>query len=73
MKVAIENCPMIFTNDEWPGGNNLATTPAIWRKMFEIIPAENFGLNLDPSHLVWQMIGIEPMYSSGSVYNYLEK
>ena len=56
VKVAIENCPMIFTNDEWPGGNNLATTPAIWRKMFEIIPAENFGLNLDPSHLVWQMI-----------------
>ncbi|MBG0785354.1 MAG: sugar phosphate isomerase/epimerase, partial [Anaerolineaceae bacterium] len=55
-KVAIENCPMIFSNDEWPGGNNLATTPAIWRKMFEIIPADNFGLNLDPSHLVWQMI-----------------
>lgn len=56
VKIAIENCPMIFSNDEWPGGNNLAVSPAIWRKMFEIIPDENFGLNLDPSHLVWQFI-----------------
>jgi sugar phosphate isomerase/epimerase len=56
VKIAIENCPMIFSNDEWPGGNNLANTPAIWRKMWEIIPDDNFGLNLDPSHLIWQMI-----------------
>lgn len=56
VKIAIENCPMIFSNDEWPGGNNLANTPAIWRKMYEIIPDANFGLNLDPSHLIWQMI-----------------
>jgi sugar phosphate isomerase/epimerase len=56
IKIAIENCPMIFTYDEWPGGNNLATSPAIWKKMWEIIPDENFGLNLDPSHLIWQMI-----------------
>jgi sugar phosphate isomerase/epimerase len=59
VKIAIENCPMIFSNDEWPGGNNLASTPAIWRKMFEIIPDANFGLNLDPSHLIWQMIDYE--------------
>lgn len=56
VKIAIENCPMIFSNDEWPGGTNLATTPSIWRRMWEIIPDANFGLNLDPSHLVWQMI-----------------
>jgi len=56
VKIAIENCPMIFTYDEWPGGNNLASAPAIWRKMWEIIPDENFGLNLDPSHLILQMI-----------------
>jgi sugar phosphate isomerase/epimerase len=56
VKIAIENCPMIFTNDEWPGGDNLAATPWIWRRMWEIIPDSNFGLNLDPSHLVWQMI-----------------
>jgi sugar phosphate isomerase/epimerase len=58
VKIAIENCPMIFSNDEWPGGNNLAVSPAIWRKMFEIIPDANFGLNLDPSHLVWQFIDV---------------
>ncbi|NLN70797.1 MAG: sugar phosphate isomerase/epimerase [Chloroflexi bacterium] len=56
VKIAIENCPMIFSNDEWPGGNNLASTPAIWREMYSIIPDENFGLNLDPSHLIWLMI-----------------
>ena len=59
IKIAIENCPMLFSYDEWPGGNNLANTPAIWRKMWEIIPDDNFGLNLDPSHLVLQMIDYE--------------
>jgi sugar phosphate isomerase/epimerase len=56
VKIAIENCPMIFSNDEWPGGNNLAISPNVWREMFEIIPDDNFGLNLDPSHLIWQFI-----------------
>ena len=56
VKIAIENCPMIFSDDEWPGGLNLAYSPAIWREMFRIIPDANFGLNLDPSHLLWQQI-----------------
>ena len=56
VKVAIENCPMIFSEDEWPGGNNLASSPAAWREMFRIVPWEGFGLNFDPSHLVWLMI-----------------
>lgn len=59
VKIAIENCPMIFSWDEWPGGNNLAWSPAIWDEMFSAIPDENFGLNLDPSHLVWLMIDYE--------------
>lgn len=59
IKIAIENCPMIFSNDEWPGGNNLAISPQAWRQMWEIIPDANFGLNLDPSHLIWQMIDYE--------------
>lgn len=59
VKIAIENCPMIFSIDEWPGGLNLANTPKILRNLFEIIPDGNFGLNLDPSHLVWQMIDID--------------
>jgi len=57
--IVIENCPMIFSADEWPGGKNLAYAPAIWRRLFEIVDAENFGLNLDPSHLVWQFIDYE--------------
>lgn len=56
IKIGIENCPMSFTKDEWPGGKNLATTPAIWRRMFNDIPSKNFGLNFDPSHFVWQQM-----------------
>ena len=56
VRIAIENCPMIFSADEWPGGRNLAYSPALWRRLFEIVPDENFGLNFDPSHLVWQFI-----------------
>ena len=52
VRVAIENCPMIFSYDEWPGGNNLAWAPAIWDELFSAIPSDNFGLNIDPSHLV---------------------
>lgn len=60
--VGIENCPMFFTNDEWPGGKNLAISPAVWRRMFEDIPNHNFGLNFDPSHLVWmQMDYLKPL------------
>ena len=63
VKIGIENCPMIFTSDEWPGGNNLATTPVIWRKMFSEIRSDFFGLNFDPSHLLWmQMDYIAPLY-----------
>ncbi|MGN6711968.1 sugar phosphate isomerase/epimerase family protein [Anaerocolumna jejuensis] len=63
VKVAIENCPMLFGRDQWPGGQNLATTPKIWRQLFEIIDSEWFGLNYDPSHFVWQMIDyIKPIY-----------
>lgn len=63
VKIGIENCPMLFTEDEWPGGQNLMTTPAIWRKVFEIIDNKNFGINYDPSHFVWQQIDyIKPLY-----------
>lgn len=63
VKIAIENCPMLFGADQWPGGQNIMTTPAIWRKVFEILPSANLGLNYDPSHFVWQMIDyIQPLY-----------
>ena len=62
VKIGIENCPMIFTDDEWPGGKNLASTPAIWRRMYESIPSSSFGLNFDPSHFAWlQMDYLAPM------------
>lgn len=54
VRIAIENCPMFFSDDEWPGGKNLASAPAIWERMFADIPSDSFGLNFDPSHLVWQ-------------------
>lgn len=54
VRIGIENCPMFFSRDEWPGGKNLATTPTIWRRMFEQIGSPNLGLNYDPSHMVWQ-------------------
>ena len=54
VKVGIENCPMFFTNDEWPAGKNLAHSPAIWRRMFNDIPSDYFGLNYDPSHMIFQ-------------------
>ncbi|MCC7175102.1 MAG: sugar phosphate isomerase/epimerase [Bryobacterales bacterium] len=56
--IAIENCPMRFTRDEWPGGKNLASSPAAWRRMFEEIDSPKFGLNFDPSHLVLQHIDV---------------
>jgi len=56
VNLAIENCPMLFSKDEWPGGKNLAVSPALWQAIFEQIPSPRLGLNLDPSHLVWQQI-----------------
>ena len=56
VRIGIENCPMLFTRDEWPGGKNLMTTPAIWRRAFNDIPSPNFGLNYDPSHFVLQQM-----------------
>jgi sugar phosphate isomerase/epimerase len=59
VNIAIENCPMIFSWDEWPGGTNLASTPAAWDEMFSLVPSKRFGLNLDPSHLVWLQVDYE--------------
>lgn len=53
INIGIENCPMIFTNDEWPGGKNLATSPALWKRLFDDLSSERIGLNIDPSHLIW--------------------
>lgn len=63
VRIAIENCPMLFGREQWPGGQNLMTSPANWEKIFEILPNENLGINYDPSHFVWQMMDyIKPLY-----------
>ncbi|MBR4039746.1 MAG: sugar phosphate isomerase/epimerase [Clostridia bacterium] len=63
VKIGIENCPMLFGRDQWPGGQNLMTTPVIWRKVFDILRSDNLGINYDPSHFVWQMVDyIKPLY-----------
>lgn len=56
VRIGIENCPMLFTADEWPGGKNLATSPSIWRRLFADLPSDYLGLNYDPSHMVWQQM-----------------
>lgn len=56
VRIGIEHCPMLFGDDEWPGGKNLATSPAVWRELFGLFPGGTLGLNFDPSHLVWQFI-----------------
>jgi len=55
VKVTFENCPMIFSDDEWPGGHNIAYSPYMWRRILGEWGG-TVGLNYDPSHLVWLMI-----------------
>jgi sugar phosphate isomerase/epimerase len=58
VKITIENCPMIFSYDEWPAGNNIAWSPYVWRRIIGEW-GDTVGLNYDPSHLVWLMIDQE--------------
>lgn len=63
VKIAIENCPMLFTEDEWPGGQNLMTTPDLWKKIFDLLQSDVLGINYDPSHFIWQQMDyIQPLY-----------
>lgn len=60
VKLMIENCPMVG----WQRANEPGTisfTPELWTEMFRRVPAPNFGLNLDPSHLVFQRIDHLPL------------
>lgn len=63
VRIAIENCPMLFGRDQWPGGQNLMTSPKLWRAIFDLLPSDCLGLNFDPSHFVWQMMDyVKPLY-----------
>lgn len=62
IRIGIENCPMYFTDDEWPSGKNIAHSPAIWRRLFNDLDSSAIGLNYDPSHMIWQhMDALEPI------------
>lgn len=66
IRIAIENCPMPGWQFEGLPGN-LAYAPLLWDEMFARLPQENFGLNLDPSHLVWLGVNyydVVPQYAS---------
>ena len=56
VRIGIEHCPMLYSDEQWPGGKNVAASPAVWRRLFELFPDAPPGLNFDPSHLVWQSI-----------------
>ena len=69
VKIAIENCPMLFGEEQWPGGQNLMTTPPIWREVFKILDSDNLGINYDPSHFIWQKMDyIKPLYEFKDKY-----
>ena len=55
VKLMIENCPMVGWQTEGLIGN-IFFAPFIWEEFFSAIPDENFGMNFDPSHLIWQRI-----------------
>lgn len=63
VRIAIENCPMLFGKDQWPGGQNLFTTPRIWREVLKLADTDILGINYDPSHMIWQQIDyLAPLY-----------
>ena len=47
VKLCYENCPMM---------GNIATSPDLWKAVFDAVDSEQLGLCYDPSHLVWQFI-----------------
>ncbi|MDB5085600.1 MAG: hypothetical protein JWN30_2486 [Bacilli bacterium] len=51
--LAFENCPMY---EFWPPVYNIAVSPFMWKELFSRVPSTALGLNIDPSHLVWQGI-----------------
>lgn len=49
LELAIENCPMY---------RNIATSPYMWRRIFDRVTNDSLKLCYDPSHFVWQMIDV---------------
>jgi len=64
IKLAIENCPMM---DRFHlRGENIAFSPEIWDEMYKLVPTKTLGIELDPSHMVWQQIDyVQAVYDFG--------
>lgn len=62
VRIGIENCPMLFTYDEWPGGQNLGSSPHNLKMIFEKLGKDNIGINFDPSHHIIQDIEYENFF-----------
>lgn len=53
LQICLENCPMY---------RNIATSPLMWRAIFERVSSPTLGLCYDAGHFVWQMIDVyEPL------------
>lgn len=66
VRIAIENCPMM---DRFRlRGENIAISPEVWDKMFRVVPSRALGIELDPSHMVWQ--GIDYIQA---IYDYRDR
>lgn len=61
IRLCVENCPMPGWQYEGLVGN-VAHSPVVWDALFEALPYDNFGLNLDPSHLHW--LDIDPIQAA---------
>ena len=48
IKIGIENCPMLFSKDEWPGGKNLAIAPGDLAPHVQRYPQPEFRPQLRP-------------------------
>lgn len=54
VQIAIENCPMM--DCFYMRGENIVISPEVWDEMFQVVPSKALGIELDPSHMVWQGI-----------------
>jgi sugar phosphate isomerase/epimerase len=64
LRIAIENCPMM--DRFYLHGENIAISPEVWDEMYRVVPSKALGIELDPSHMVWQGIDyIQSIYDYG--------
>jgi sugar phosphate isomerase/epimerase len=64
IKIAIENCPMM--DRFYLRGENIAISPEVWDEMYKVVKSKSLGIELDPSHMIWQGIDyVQAVYDYG--------